>query len=86
MAFTSTMRRLHLYIFPLFSPLRLTADIVRLVLVLDRSWVQRGTHSRRISLALDRFVCLSDHVHPALFLDEGMLVDRPREVVQVSTQ
>ena len=61
-----------------------STDIVWLVLVLDRPSVRWGTLSRGICLALDRFICLIDHVHPTLLLDEGPFVDRPREVVQVS--
>jgi hypothetical protein len=61
----------------IYSPLWLIADIVWLVLVLGWSCVQRGTLGRRICLALDRFVCLSDYVHPTLFLDEGPFVGRP---------
>ena len=71
------MKLLHLYVFPGFSLLRPTADITRLVLVLDWPWVQRGTLGRGICLALDCFVHLSEHVHPTLFLDEGQFVNRP---------
>ena len=71
------MKPLHLYVFPVFSLLRLAADITRLVLVLDWPFVQRGTLGRGIYLALDRFVHLSDHVHPTIFLDEGQFVNRP---------
>jgi hypothetical protein len=78
------MRLLHLYVFLIFSLLPITTDIIWLVLVLDWPWVQWGTHSRGICLALDCLICLSDHVHPTLLLDEGPFVDRPREVVQVS--
>ena len=82
----STLRRPHLYIFPIFSPHCLTTDTVWLVLVLDWTSLQSRTLSWGICVALDRFVCLSDNVHPTLLLGEGPLVNRFQQVVQVSRQ
>ncbi len=47
-----------------------------LVLVLDWSQISGGTPSWGVYLDVDRFICLSDHVHPAAFLDEGSPVGR----------
>ena len=54
---------------------RLTTDTVWLVLVLDWSSQRRATLRRGICLALDRFVCLSDNVHPTPLHDRGPLVN-----------
>jgi hypothetical protein len=68
----------------IFSPFRLIADIIWIVLVLGRSEVQIGTLSRGICLDVDRFVCLCGILRSALFLDQGPRVSQPPENAFVS--
>ena len=65
-----------------FLLLRLIADIVWPVLVLDRSWVQSGTLSWGIYMALGHSVCLGDHECLSLF--QGRPLSPPSEDALVS--
>ena len=62
---------------PIYSPLHLIAGIIWLVLVLDWFCIRQGTPGWGICLALDRFVCLGDIEHPAVYLGQRSLVRSP---------
>ena len=53
-----------------FLLLRLIAEILWTVLVLDWSWVRSGTLSWGIYMALDHSVCIGDNECLGLFLDQ----------------
>ena len=67
-----------------FLLLRLIAEIVRPVLVLDWSWVRSRTLSWGIYMALDHSVCLGDNECLSLFLDQGPSLSQPSEDALVS--
>jgi hypothetical protein len=67
-----------------FLLLRLIAEIVWPVLVLDWSWIRSRTLSWGIYLALDHSVCLGDNECLTLFLDQGPLGSQPSEIALVS--